>query len=137
MDPRQPTSRTPASERLGLWGPVLIYCALIFFLSSVSEVPALPGGISDKTAHTLLYSGLGFLVARALTGGLGRPVPLRVVVIVVLFAGCYGLSDEVHQLFVPRREFDLKDMAADVAGGGIGSGLLWLWSILRRFRHAL
>ncbi len=137
MDPRQPTSRTLASERLRLWGPVLIYCALIFVLSSVSEVPALPRGISDKWAHTLLYSGLGFLMARALAGGLGRPVPLRVVVIVVLFAGGYGLSDEVHQLFVPRREFDLKDMAADVAGGGIGSGLLWLWSILLRFRHAV
>ncbi len=137
MDPRQPTSRTLASERLRLWGPVLIYCALIFVLSSVSEVPALPRGISDKWAHTLLYSGLGFLMARALAGGLGRPVPLRVVVIVVPFAGGYGLSDEVHQLFVPRREFDLKDMAADVAGGGIGSGLLWLWSILLRFRHAV
>jgi VanZ family protein len=137
VDPRQPTRPTPAAGRLWLWGPVLIYCLFIFSLSSVSAVPALPGGMSDKTAHTLLYSGLGLLVARALAGGIGRPVPLRVVVTAVLFAGAYGLSDEAHQLFVPLRQFDLLDIAADVVGGGIGSGLLWLWSILWRSRHAL
>jgi VanZ family protein len=117
--------------------PVLLYCALIFALSSVSVVPALPGGMSDKTAHAILYSGFGLLVARAVAGGLDRPVNLRVFVEVLACAALYGLSDEFHQLFVPGREFDLKDVAADVAGGGIGSGLLWLWSVLRRSRHAL
>jgi VanZ family protein len=123
--------------RLRLWWPVLAYCGLIFALSSVSAVPALPVGISDKMAHAILYSGLGFLVARALAGGRGRPVPMRVFVAVLVFAALYGWSDEVHQLFVPHREFDVKDMAADVAGGGIGSGLFWLWSILWGSRHAL
>jgi hypothetical protein len=130
-------TRPEASERVWLWGPVVLYCALIFALSSVSNVPALPGGMSDKTAHALLYSGLGFLVARALSGGVGRPVSLTMVLISVAFAALYGLSDEFHQLFVPLRQFDLKDTAADIVGSGIGSGLLWLWSILRRFRHAL
>jgi VanZ family protein len=136
VDPSHTPLRTPASERLSLWGPVVLYCALIFGLSSVSSVPALPGGMTDKMAHTILYSGLGLLVARAMAGGLGRPVPLRVVVAVLAFAALYGLSDEFHQLFVPHREFDLKDMAADAAGGGIGAALLWLWGILRRSRHA-
>jgi VanZ family protein len=116
---------------------VALYCALIFALSSISRVPALPAGITDKMAHMALYSGLGFLLARALSGGLGRPVSARVLVIVLAFSALYGLSDEFHQLFVPHREFDLKDMAADVAGGGIGSGLLWAWSALRRSRHVL
>jgi VanZ family protein len=135
VDPCHTPSRTPASERLALWGPVVLYCALIFALSSVSTVPPLPAGMSDKTAHAILYSGLGLLVARALAGGLGRPVPLRVVVLVLVFAALYGLSDEFHQRFVPHREFDLKDMAADVVGGGLGAGLLWLWGILRRSLH--
>jgi VanZ family protein len=39
----------------------------------------------------------------------------------------YGLGDEVHQLFVPGRLFDLADLAADAAGGALGSGAyLWL-----------
>jgi VanZ family protein len=132
VEPSRAPSSIPASERLGLWGPVLLYCALIFALSSISSVPALPGHMSDKTAHALLYSGLGFLVARALSGGSGRPVNASVPVIVLAFSALYGLSDEFHQLFVPRRSFDLRDLAADVAGGGIGLAAWWLWSTLRR-----
>ena len=83
---------------LWLWGPVALYCALIFGLSSVSDVPPLPGGISDKMAHALLYSGLGFLVARALTGGRRQHVSLWVAVATVAAVTAYGLTDETHQL---------------------------------------
>jgi hypothetical protein len=137
VESRDTPARRSASERIWLWGPVVLYCALIFSLSSVSDVPALPGGMSDKTAHALLYSGLGFLFARALSGGVGRPVSVFIVLMSLAFAAVYGFSDECHQLFVPLRQFDLKDTAADIIGSGIGSGLLWLWSILRRFRHVL
>ena len=93
--------------------------------------------MSDKTAHVLLYSGLGFLAGRALAGGAGRPVTVRVMLLVLTLCALYGLSDEVHQLFVPHREFDLKDCAADVAGGGLGSAVLWLWSTIRRSSDAI
>jgi VanZ family protein len=52
--------------------------------------------------------------------------------LVLVFSALYGLSDEFHQLFVPRRQFDLKDLAADVAGGTIGLAVLWLSSAMRR-----
>ena len=120
----QPLSRL-ASGWLGLWGPVVLYCALIFGLSSVSSLPSLPSlpsGMSDKMAHTLLYSGLGFLVARACAGR--RPLSPHVLMVVLVFAALYGLSDETHQLFVPNRQFDVKDMMADVLGAGLGAGAL-------------
>ncbi len=120
-----------------LWGPVLLYCALIFALSSISSVPALPGHMSDKAAHALLYSGLGFLVARAVSGGAGRPVNPSVVGAVLAFSALYGLSDEFHQLFVPRRSFDLRDLAADVVGAGVGSAAWWLWGTIRRFSRGI
>jgi VanZ family protein len=110
---------------------------LIFILSSISNVPTLPGHMSDKTAHTLLYAGLGFLVARALAKGLGRPVPGWIVLVVAAFSGLYGLSDETHQLFVPHRSFELMDMVADVAGGTLGAGVLWAWSIIAGSRHGI
>lgn len=122
---------------LWLWGPVLVYAAIIFSLSSASHLPDLPRGLSDKGAHLLLYCGFGFLIARALAGGLGRPVPLWVLPFVVLLAVAYGVSDELHQLFVPRRHFDLLDLAADAIGASLGAGVLWLWGIIARPGDAL
>jgi VanZ family protein len=124
-----------ASSRLSLWGPVGAYCALIFALSSVSNVPALPIRVGDKVAHVVLYAGFGFLVTRALAGGSGRQVTARAALAALAFCAVYGLSDEIHQLFVPRRMFDLTDLAADVAGGGLGSAAWWMWSTLRRSGH--
>jgi VanZ family protein len=132
VDSSRPESSAAASSRLSLWGPVGFYCALIFALSSISAIPALPMHVGDKPAHGALYAGLGFLVTRALAGVAGRPVKARAVLGAMVFSALYGLSDEIHQLFVPRRMFDLRDLAADVAGGGFGSAAWWLWSTLRR-----
>jgi VanZ family protein len=135
---RVPDRRTLSPARLlWLWGPVVLYAALIFALSSASDLPSLPDGISDKAAHLMLYSGFGFLLARALAGGLGRVVPAWVLPLVVVAAVLYGLSDEMHQLFVPSRQFDLLDLAADAAGAGLGAGVLWLWGIIARPGDAL
>ena len=124
---------------LWLWVPVVLYCALIFVLSSVSDVPSLPGDMSDKTGHGLLYLGLGFLVARALAGGLGQPLRLGMVAVSIVLSTVYGLSDECHQWFVPSREFDLRDLTADAVGASIGAGVSWLCGIigpvLRRARR--
>jgi VanZ family protein len=129
-----PPPRTRLRGRL--WSPVVFYCALIFGLSSLSSVPSMSGG-SDKLAHTLLYAGLGWLLARAASGGGVRPPSAFTVFVVVGFAAAYGLSDEIHQMFVPLRHFDPRDLAADVVGAGAGAGAWWLWGILRRTRDVV
>ena len=106
--------------------------AVIFALSSVPDVPGLPGGMSDKTAHGLLYAGLGLLLVRALAGGRPATTGGGTVVLAILVAVAYGLSDEAHQLFVPNRQFDLHDLAADGVGAAVGAGLGWAWGIIRR-----
>jgi len=106
--------------------------AVIFALSSVPDVPGLPGGMSDKTAHGLLYAGLGLLLVRALAGGRPATTGGGTVVLAILIAVAYGLSDEAHQLFVPNRQFDLHDLAADGVGATVGAGLGWAWGIIRR-----
>lgn len=118
-----------------LWGPVVAYCLLIFLLSSLSHVPDVAKGLSDKTAHVLLYSGLGFLVARAVAGGLGERFPGWVILAAVVLSVAYGLTDEAHQLFVPRRQFDPMDLAADGVGAAAGASLLWLWGIIAPTRR--
>lgn len=122
--------RTVATRAVALWGPVAAYCVLIFLLSSSSHLPDLPHGFSDKNAHLLLYSGLGFLVARAVAGGVGRPFAGWTIAVAVAVSVLYGLTDEAHQLFVPRRHFDLMDLAADGIGASVGAALLWLWGII-------
>jgi VanZ family protein len=109
---------------------VVLYCAFIFGLSSISNVPSLPGHVSDKTAHAILYSGLGFLVARAFRGERTREGSAWQAVAIVVLVGLYGLTDETHQLFVPNREFDLRDLAADLIGAACGTAGHWLWGII-------
>ncbi len=106
--------------------------AVIFALSSVSEVSGLPGGMSDKTGHGLLYAGLGLLVVRALARGRLAMVGAGTAALAILIAVAYGLSDELHQLFVPNRQFDLHDVAADGVGAAVAAGLAWAWGIIRR-----
>lgn len=118
-------------KRFSIWGAVLGYCALIFFLSSQQDL-TVPEVFSatDKIAHLLEYGGLGWLCARAARAEWPGWTNLAVVLVTLLFAGVYGASDEWHQLYVPGRFAELSDLLADVGGGtsgGIGY-LLWLRS---------
>lgn len=108
------------------------WAAVIFYLSSRSTLP-IPSlfPMQDKLMHIVAYGVLGFLVsgARSLpslpasaTGFLWKSV---------LLCGLYGLSDEIHQAFVPGRDADVYDLCADVAGALIGSLIM-----IRLLRHA-
>jgi len=47
----------------------------------------------------------------------GRPVsPWVQCFVPILFAVLYGITDEIHQLYVPNRNFDVGDLLADLAG---------------------
>lgn len=96
------------------------YCFLIFQNSSVSDPlpPDIDLPFGDKFAHFVVYGGLCGLVAI----GLSRP-PRRVdgwtlAAVPILFTVAYGMTDEIHQLYVPGRSFELADLLAD-AGGAI------------------
>jgi VanZ family protein len=124
-DPRKPGWRS-------LWLPVIFVCALIFTLSSFSQLPSPPNGISDKHEHFTIYFLLGLTVVRALAGGRLTGVTWRVALIAVLCVSCYGASDEFHQSFVPGRDSDILDWRADTIGGAGAAGLLLAWAIIRR-----
>lgn len=109
---------------LWLWGPVACYLALIFIVSSRSEV-SIPGGVSDLAAHFVAYLGLGAVILRALAGGVRRGVPLGSAVLAAALATLYGASDELHQLFVPGRSASVEDLVADALGAATGAALLW------------
>jgi VanZ family protein len=119
-----------------LWLPVVLYMILIFGLSSLSNPPNLPDQIGDKGGHSLLYAGLAALVARALGGGLGRPLTLATSAGAVVLATAYGVTDEVHQHFVPGRTMDVMDLVADGIGAAAGAIAVYAWGIISN-RHGL
>lgn len=118
----QPSSHTP---NLSLWLPVGIWMGIIFGLSSQPHLPSVPllGVIDwgDKIEHVITYGVGGWLIWRALGA---RMFGWRRVVIAILIAAAYGLSDEIHQRFVPPRAFDMLDWTADALGSAIGAVIL-------------
>ena len=69
-----------------------------------------PAG-ADKIGHAGAYAVLGAL----LTLATGRPW------LAVLLATLFGVSDEIHQYFVPGRHADVLDVVADAVGALIGA----------------
>jgi VanZ family protein len=97
--------------------------AFLFALSSISHPPEPSAfGVSDKVVHALLYVALGVLMARAIDGRPGGRVSARTLVAAVLWSAVYGVSDEIHQHFVPPRQMDALDLLADAIGAALGAG---------------
>ncbi len=115
---------------LSLWAPVAAYMTLIFGVSAQSDAKP-PLEVSDKLAHAVVYMGLAVLVVRALAGGLSARITLGVAVVALAIAIGYGATDEWHQLFVPGRFGDLRDLYADAIGACAGVAACWVWGILR------
>ncbi len=111
------------------WGPVVGYAGLIFYLSALShpedQLPSfLLKDVSDKVLHAVEYSILSLLCYRAFRWTAGPTVARRAVVLAIVTASVYGLTDEAHQLFVPFRESSWQDWLADTIGAVIGA-LSW------------
>ncbi len=125
-------SRFHPKSILWYWGPIIAYMAVIFIGSSFSKLPDIPMGFSDKVAHFSEYAVLALLVARGLAGPRWLSITFPYVLAAILVAGLYGMSDEFHQLFVPGRDCDIRDWAADTMGACTSVGTLWAWGIIRR-----
>jgi VanZ family protein len=119
---------------LRLWGPVLLIMALIFYLSSLPDPGGPPGGISDKTAHFLIYGALGAAMMRALAGGRAAAMVPPTILAAIVLTTFYGISDEIHQYFVPPRTPDILDVAADAAGACAGAIFVTVLARVRPWR---
>jgi VanZ family protein len=127
-----------AARPLLLWAPVVIYMALIFGVSAMPSPPGPPGPFTDKQIHAGVYFGLGALFVRALAGGWRRIVTARTAVLAAVLATLYGATDEIHQRFVPPRQAEWGDLAADAAGAGAAAVLFYtIWRVARRRAGAI
>ena len=107
--------------------------ALIFAASSIQNLGELPGGISDKSGHSIGYALLAVLLLRAFARGRLRDVTWLRMVIAIVVATLYGVSDEFHQVFVPGRSADRYDVLADCIGAAVGVAVGWLAGVAGRW----
>ncbi len=118
-----------------VWGPAVAMMALLFLLSSFpGSSPVLLRGY-NLTAHAVAYGLLGALLLHALAGGRLRGVTIRHAAGAVVVACLYGVSDELHQHFVPGRTAELLDLGADVGGALCGVLVVWACGIVLSVRQ--
>jgi len=99
-----------------------LWALLIFALSSIPGAAFPPSQVlsQDKLIHAAVYAVLGALLFLALHRRWSHKTS-----VLVLIAGAtatlYGFTDEFHQMFVPGRFADLRDVLADGVGGFLGA----------------
>ncbi len=110
------------------WTPVFLYCALIIFLSSQSNpsrhLPSFLSDLGDKLAHGIEFGILGILLFRAFHQTTRTAVSISLAIVGAII---FGISDELHQWFVPHRHADLWDVVADSFGAAF---FVFLWIFL-------
>ncbi len=105
-------------RRLTAWIPAFLWMALLFYLSSRSTLPSLPrpgwDTVFKKSGHFVAYGILALLYLYTLT----RDAPLTPGRLWLAWglAALYGISDEVHQSFVPGRNPAVTDCLINAAG---------------------
>lgn len=141
------------------WLLVILWMGVIFYLSHqpAAESSSLSTGITErilaviesiassveldvekfnhivrKGAHFFSYLILGILVTNALKNNGMNTFKLFLISLVICMA--YAISDECHQLFVPGRAGQVKDVMIDSAGAITGiSGYIALVKLFTRF----
>jgi VanZ family protein len=107
------------------WMAVVIYSVVIFIGSSIPgdhiglETPGI-----DKLLHAIEYLVLSLLLFASLKFSITISNG-TIFWLAAVGSSLYGLCDEIHQIFVPLREFDVLDIACDTSGSILGSYLMF------------
>lgn len=87
--------------------------------------------IIRKCAHFVLYLIGGILTTNFI--GTTKVQDKHIIIYAIAFCFAYAITDEVHQLFVPGRSGEIRDVIIDTAGAITGTMLFWmLRKIVRR-----
>jgi VanZ family protein len=130
-----------SQERLFAWRAraalalPLLYMGGIYYLSAQTGI-SLPWRISDKLLHGIEYAGLSLTLYGSFAIGLSQP-PLRSAALAIGFSLLYGVTDELHQAFVPGRHPCVYDLMADAVGAVTGQVIVLLLRLARYLARRL
>ncbi|NOQ68387.1 hypothetical protein GQ568_03020 [Patescibacteria group bacterium] len=112
-------SNSKITNIITLWLPVFIWCAIIYYFSSIpslkSDLPNQIDLIFRKIAHMAEYGILTIFLFRAYLKGSGFTIK-KSISFAIIFSLTYAFTDEYHQLFVFGREGSLVDVFVDGLG---------------------
>ena len=114
------------------WLPLILYCLFIYIQSanpSPEQIPSFP--FVDKVLHFVAYGIMGILFYRAYQTLRIKNNIQMLMLLSVVSASLYGISDEIHQSFVPFREAEVADVIADMLGAASGVLLYQLLVVSR------
>ena len=122
------TGHSKPKKFLIYWLPLIIYCLAIYIQSGQPGPEYIPDvRFMDKFLHVGAYGLLGILFFRAY-----ETLPLKnfknlLILISIGSAVLYGISDEIHQYFVPSRQADVMDVIANTIGSICGVCFYHWW----------
>jgi VanZ family protein len=83
----------------------MLYCLAIYIQSDLPSIEHIPSfEFSDKLLHFCAYAVMGILFYRAYQTLRIKGDPRLLMLISIVSASLYGISDEIHQYFVPFRD---------------------------------
>jgi VanZ family protein len=103
-------------------GPLIVYCVFIFIQSHLPAPFEMPEvSHLDKLLHFGAYGVMAILFYRTYLAGWPQAMKRTLIWASVISTALYGLSDEIHQYFVPDRCADPLDWMADAVGAALGA----------------
>ena len=122
-------------KRVGVWLPVILWCSIIFYLSSFS-IPFVKAGFFDYTiiGHMIEFGVLAFFMWQAVAFSF-KVKERKVFLWSAILAILYAISDEIHQYFVPLRHGSIMDVLFDTAGIIIVLLIIWKSRITQYIQH--
>jgi VanZ family protein len=113
---------------LRCWLPLIAYCLAIYLQSGYPAPESIPTfAFSDKILHLAGYGLLGIIFFRAYSTLPFRDRRNMLILMSIGSASFFGISDEIHQYFVPFRQADTFDALADVIGSICGVYAFYRW----------
>jgi len=96
------------------WSAAIIIALLIFYISSLTFGG---GSGSGSNVNAVIYHIFAFFfLAFFLSISLIKRKRTRLIFLSIIISILYGISDEIHQLFVPGRHFALFDIFLNSVG---------------------
>jgi len=116
--------------------PAILYAILIFILSASPSISPPPGFVlEDKIYHFIEYGIFSLLLFLAFYHSRKEFLRRNVFLLSYIVGMTYGLSDEIHQKFVPGRSCEFLDFVADCLG--IVLVQIGIWFYLKKKRRDL